>query len=78
MTMNRRNMKKLQMAKRLEQVTKLALEEGYETVTVYKKKKSFIAYEANDMFHRRESIYIVVEYDDNIPYLALKSVVDEM
>lgn len=57
----------------------LANAEGYEHLTVYKKHKDFIVYEAyTDMFKILKPIYIVVEYYDNVPYLALKSVVDAM
>lgn len=67
-----------QEVRRLEQAFQLAQEEGYDTINVYKKKKKFVAYEATDMYRHKNPIYIVVEFDDNIPYLALKSVVDEM
>lgn len=67
-----------QEVRRLEQAFKLAQEEGYDTISVYKKKKKFVAYEAIDMYHHKNPIYIVVEFDDNTPYLALKRVVDEM
>ena len=65
--------------KRLTSAKILANEEGYEHLTVYKKRKDFIVYEAySDMFKTLKPIYIVVEYYDNVPYLALKSVVDAM
>ena len=67
-----------QEVRRLEQAFQLAQEEGYDNISVYKKKKKFVAYEATDMYHHKTPAYIVVEFDDNTPYLALKSVVDEM
>lgn len=76
--MSKREDRRRKEVKRIEQVTRLANEEGYDTVIVYKKKRGFVAYEANDMYHHKAPIYIVVEYDDNTPYLALKTIVDEM
>lgn len=76
--MNKREQKRQLAIKRFALAKNLAKEEGYELLTIYKKKKGFIVYEGNDMFKMQDSIYIVVEYDDNIPYLAIKKVVDEM